>query len=263
MLMFDLEFGSATHVGCVRDLNEDAVLTKRAIFIVADGMGGHAAGEVAASVALAYFAALGDRDDLRPDDIAAAIGEANAAILGSTAQHRENTGMGTTVSGLYFGTVAGSPHWIVFNVGDSRVYRFADDTLTRVTVDHSEVAELVAAGRITPDQARNHPRRNVVTRSLGTNPAPTPDTWVLPAMPGDRFLICSDGLTVEVADDDIAAVLRRAGEPQQAADTLVRLAIQAGGHDNVSVVVVALRVDAPDGSADIATAPRANLTGDA
>jgi serine/threonine protein phosphatase PrpC len=261
--MADLEFGSATHMGCVRDLNEDAVLATRTVFIVADGMGGHAAGEVAAALALAHLGTLDERDDLRPEDVVVAIGDANEAILSSMARHEENTGMGTTVSGLCLGTVAGSAHWFVFNVGDSRVYRFADGVLTRVTVDHSEVEELVAAGRITADEARSHPRRNVVTRSLGTTPAPTADMWVLPAMPGDCFLVCSDGLTVEVVDDDIAIALRQAAQPQQAADALVRLAIEAGGRDNVSAVVVRLRADTAHGSADVATAPRASLTGDA
>jgi PPM family protein phosphatase len=137
-------------------------------------------------------------------------------------------------------TAGGSDHWAVFNVGDSRVYRCIDDRLTLVTVDHSEVRELVDGGFITEEEAAHHPLRNVVTRSLGTTTAPTPDVWVLPPHPGERFLICSDGLSNELGADDIRRLLTGTDDPQQAAEALVSAAVEAGGRDNVSVIVVVL-----------------------
>lgn len=256
----DLDSGSSTDVGLVRDLNEDAVLVGSHMFVVADGMGGHAAGEVAAALALQAFAPLAAFDSLRPDDVIAAIADANASILRHAARQDEAAGMGTTVSGLCLGSVGGSPHWFVFNVGDSRVYRFAGGALTQVTVDHSEVEELVATKQITPDEARTHPRRNVVTRSLGSDPAPMPDIWVLPATPGDRFVVCSDGLTTELLPEQIVDVLAQETPAQAAADELVALAVSAGGHDNVSVIVVGLTAVADSVPAEVSTAPRGRLS---
>jgi protein phosphatase len=128
----------------------------------------------------------------------------------------------------------------VFNIGDSRVYRFFEDELVRATVDHSEVEELVLAGRITADEARVHPDRNIITRSLGTVPPPQVDLWVLPPVPGERFIVCSDGLVNEVDDDELGAVLRLLPDSEGAAAHLLQLALDRGARDNVSVVVVAL-----------------------
>lgn len=254
--MMELRSGASTDVGRARELNEDAVYGEGSLFAVADGMGGHAAGEVASALALERLAPLAARDGLRPEDVLAAIAEANAAILACTAEHAETSGMGTTVTGVCLGAVAGSPHWFVFNVGDSRTYRFSNDELQQVTVDHSEVEELLAAGRITADEARTHPHRNIVTRSLGTDPPPVPDFWVLPATPGDRFLVCSDGLPLEVDEADIAGVMRRRLPPQETAELLVRMAVDAGGRDNVSAVVVEMPETGVATSADISTVPR-------
>jgi protein phosphatase len=261
--MFDLDFGSATDVGKVREANEDAVWAGPRLFVVADGMGGHAAGEVAAGLALQRLMPLAQRLDLRVDDLVAAIADANAAILEVTAQRSETVGMGTTVSGVYLGEFGGSPHWFVFNVGDSRVYRCTGDLLVQVTVDHSEVEELLGAGRITAEQARVYPRRNVITRSLGTNPAPVPDIWVLPAVSAETFVICSDGLPLEVDDADIRATAAADLPAQEIADRLCRMAVDAGGRDNVSVVVVRLCTAATGESADVATAPRPKVEGGA
>jgi protein phosphatase len=145
--------------------------------------------------------------------------------------------MGTTITGLALLEASSGDQLMVFNVGDSRVYRLVEGRLDQVTVDHSEVQELVLAGVITRDQARVHPRRNIVTRALGTDPGPRPDYWLLPATAGDRFLVCSDGLYTEVPDERIA-VLLASGTPQVAAASLVTAAEDAGGHDNVTVVVV-------------------------
>jgi protein phosphatase len=236
--MLSVAAGGATHVGQVRAVNEDSLLAVANLFAVADGMGGHAAGDVASKLAIQRLSSLAEHLELSPEDIVAALADANQAILDSAAAHQERFGMGTTISGLAVVRVAGSDHWIVFNIGDSRVYRYAEGLLSQVTVDHSEVEELVAAGEMSHDEARQHPRRNVVTRSLGTDPAPIPDVWVFPPTPGERFLICSDGLTVELTAADIAAVLSSEVDPEQAALTLVTKAVEAGGRDNVTVVIV-------------------------
>jgi PPM family protein phosphatase len=235
-----LRVGSATDVGRVRDHNEDDLTTEGGVFAVADGMGGHAAGEVASAIVVECLRGLSERTVLVRDDVVAALTEANARILRSVARHPEQTGMGTTAAGIAVVSAGGSPHWAVFNVGDSRVYRCIDDRLTLVTVDHSEVRELVDGGFITEEEAAHHPLRNVVTRSLGTTTAPTPDVWVLPPHPGERFLICSDGLSNELGADDIRRLLTGTDDPQQAAEALVSAAVEAGGRDNVSVIVVVL-----------------------
>ena len=238
--MLTVDWGSATDVGRVRSLNEDSMWASEGLFVVADGMGGHAAGEVASALAVSVLSLALDRRPLHAADIAAAIGQANAEILRAGTARGDRFGMGTTVTGLAVVSADGADQWAVFNVGDSRVYRFADDVLSQVTVDHSEVQELVAAGRLRREQARLHPRRNVVTRSLGSYPAPTPDIWVLAPTVADRFLICSDGLNSEVDDAGLARTLREVSSPQAAAEQLVRQANEAGGRDNVTAVVVDL-----------------------
>jgi|KBSSwiStaDraftv2_1062776.scaffolds.fasta_scaffold03918_2 protein phosphatase len=255
----NVTFGVRTDVGGHREHNEDAVLAAPPIFLVADGMGGHAAGEVAAAIAVQRLGSLAGQDQLRPEDIVRAVAEANDTILAEEAEDRGKAGMGTTVTGVCLGVVAGTPHWFVFNVGDSRVYRYADAALSQVTVDHSEVAELVASGRITEEQARVHPLRNVITRSLGMYPAPVPDIWVLPVVVGERFLVCSDGLTNEVTDAQITDVLAQDLPAQQTADVLIEMAVDHGGRDNVSAVVVDVPMSEDLQPVDVTTAPRRDL----
>jgi len=208
------------------------------LFAVADGMGGHAAGEVASALAVTHLAEIADRPSLRPDDVRTVLADANQAIIDSAARNPEQSDMGTTMTGLCLVQVAGSTHWLVFNIGDSRVYRFARGTLTQLTEDHSHVAELVAAGEITLQEALDHPLSHVVTRALGTPDFVDPDIRVFPPVPGERFLVCSDGLTREVPDDVIAHVLADEPAPQAAADRLIGMALAAGGRDNVTVLVV-------------------------
>ena len=254
--------GSATHVGRVRDHNEDAVLAAGMVFAVADGMGGHAAGEVASRLAVEALATLVEHPPAGTDDVAAVLRDANGRILQSQASHPEQHGMGTTVSGLTVVDAGGSEHWVVFNIGDSRVYRLADNRMSLVTRDHSEVRELVDAGLLDAAEAATHPMRNVITRSLGSDPAPTPDVWVLPPSAGERFVVCSDGLSNELDDREIMLVARTYADPQVAADQLVAAAVRAGGRDNVSVVVVAVDPDDGAGSDDDAdTAPRGGFLG--
>ena len=225
--------GAATSTGRVRRVNEDSYLVLPPLFAVADGMGGHDAGEVASAVAIDVLARYAQGGPLSVDAVLAALDEANRAVIGRGEAHR----MGTTVTGLASLVTPAGSQLMVFNVGDSRVYRVAGDQFGQLTVDHSEVQELVLAGAITPEQARTHPRRNIVTRALGSDLVVRPDHWLLPPLAGDRNLVCSDALTGELTDEEILPLLL-AGDPQQAAAALVAAADEAGGHDNTTVIVV-------------------------
>jgi protein phosphatase len=236
--MLTLRWGSATDVGRVRTLNEDSLLAVPGLFVVADGMGGHAAGEVASGLAVAEFARLAEQAPVRAEDVTEAVRLANEHILIAGAERGDRHGMGTTLTGVGVVGSERGEELAVFNVGDSRVYQLTDGQLRQLTVDHSAVQEMVDAGRLTAQAARSHPRRNVVTRSLGTDPGPAPDVWLVRPAAGDRFLVCSDGLTGELEDADIAALLAGNSDPQAAADQLVHQAVAAGGHDNVTVVVL-------------------------
>jgi PPM family protein phosphatase len=232
--MIRFRHGVDTSVGRVRRVNEDSYLAVPPVYAVADGMGGHGSGDVASRLAVEV---LGRCVMLRPlftEAVLHALDEANRAII----EHDGPNRMGTTITGLAGLETLGGDRLMVFNVGDSRVYRLAGGHLTQVTVDHSEVQELVQAGVITRDQARIHPRRNIVTRALGTIPPSRIDYWLLPATAGDRFLICSDGLYSELPDEHIASLLTNGGSPEDTAGALVAAAEVAGGHDNITVIVV-------------------------
>lgn len=250
--------GAATHVGRVRDHNEDRLIAEGRVYAIADGMGGHAAGEVASQIAVQTLGELNTREVVRSEDIVAILRRANRLILESAAVHPEQTGMGTTVAGLTVVNAGGADHWIVFNVGDSRVYRFLGNRMSMVTQDHSEVREMVDAGLITAEEALRHPLRNIITRSLGTEPAPNADVWVFPPHAGERFVLCSDGLSNELDDRTIMVALQKYDDPQAAADALCMAAVEAGGRDNISVVVVAFDADEDDND-EADTAPRHTL----
>ncbi len=253
--------GASTDVGRVRALNEDAFLNGDRVWVVADGMGGHAAGDVASRLAVESLRELDGLDELRPALVNAAVARANAAVVRHGMVHVEARGLGTTVTGLAEVTVGGVAHWAVFNVGDSRVYRYAGGELHRATVDHSEVEELLAAGLIEPAEAREHPARHIITRSVGMRPAPAVDLWVLPQTPGERFLLCSDGLTSELDDDQIAAVLAAHPDAGEAAEALIAAVLATPARDNVTVLVVDVR-SAEDGAGDEITVPRTVLEGE-
>ncbi len=237
--------GAVTDVGRIREHNEDAYLVTERVFAVADGMGGHAAGEIASALAIEAVTELSDLDPIRPDDVVAALVSANDRILASVDDHPERRGMGTTTTGVALVAASGTEHWAVFNVGDSRVYRLRDGELDQLTVDHSEVQELLDAGLITVYEAAIHPARNVITRSIGIDSTCEPDVWVLPPGEDETFLICSDGLSNEVRASDLAAILRAEEDPQVAAERLCEAATDSGGRDNITVVVVRSRL-APD-----------------
>lgn len=227
--------GFTTDRGLRRELNEDSLIVTDTLFAVADGMGGHEAGEVASGVCVRT---LGESELLaRTDATAAQVQElleaADARIRAET-----DSRAGTTLTGVVLTREAGRRYWLFFNVGDSRSYRLYQHRLRQISVDHSEVQELVDLGHITPEEALVHPRRHVVTRALGTGVDIAADFWLLPLEPGERILLCSDGLTVEVPDEAIGRVLDTVADPQAAADTLVRAALANGGRDNITVVVI-------------------------
>ena len=232
--------GSATDVGRVRSGNEDAFVADLPVLAVADGMGGHAAGEVASALTVEALSALAGRGDLAVPDLVRQLGRANDSILASARRHPEQEGMGTTVAGVAMvtGRDGDEPQWAVFNVGDSRVYEQTGSGLVQVTVDHSLVQELVDAGVLSAEEAAWHPSRNVVTRSLGREPMVDVSISTLPLRPGQRLVVCSDGLSDELVASAVEAVLRTSPQAGQAARSLVEAALEAGGHDNITVLVV-------------------------
>jgi protein phosphatase len=236
--MIVVTWGSATDTGRVRARNEDAVLAQAPVFLVADGMGGHLGGEVASQMTVEAFRELLGRTTVTPADIPELIQDANQAIRARARVDPTVSDMGTTAVGLAMVKEGDVDYWLAFNVGDSRIYRMHQGVLTQVTVDHSYVQDLVAAGRIAPEEARTHPERNIVTRVLGVQESPVPDFWVFPPSLGERFLICSDGLSGELDDHIIAQLLALDAEPHEVARMLVEAANLAGGRDNISVIVV-------------------------
>lgn len=217
--------------------NEDAAWAQGRLFVVADGVGGHESGEVASATAIDTLLALSDAPDVDELRVRDAIRRAHDAVR--AIPHGRGRRPGTTLSGVVVAEHGGVPCWLVVNVGDSRTYRMAGGVLEQVTRDHSEVAELVERGLLAPDEAAHHPRRHVVTRVLGGGASSVvPDLAWLPVSPGDRILVCSDGLTDALPDQRIEAELKAADDPQRAADRLVAAALAAGASDNVTVVVV-------------------------
>ncbi len=254
--MNQVRAGAATDVGCHRVLNEDAFLAGRRLFVVADGMGGHAAGDVASRLTIEVLKRA-DSSDLNLEMLRQSVSEANTIVLDYARANPESQGMGCTVAGVCLVESAGRPHWAVFNLGDSRVYAWDDHRLTQVTTDHSEVQELVDAGKLTSEEARVHPERNVVTRAIGEMPPAVLDLVLVPVIAGQRLLVTTDGLTSEVVDAEIAAILRDARDPQLAAERLIARAIEAGGHDNITVVVVDVSdTERPVGVGASTTVPR-------
>jgi len=238
----------------VRTNNQDAVLAEVTSFVVADGMGGHAGGEIASATAIASL-----RQSLTTtttaEGLMEALREANRAVGEASSDDPDLAGMGTTaVAAVLVGTETGD-RLLIGNVGDSRAYHFHDGLLDQVTEDHSMVAELLRDGSITEEEAAHHPQRHVITRVLGTSPDVDVDLFELRLNEGDRVLLCSDGLTNEVSEEEIIRVLRSIADPTEAAQDLVRRANAHGGNDNISVVVVdALLAEEQAGPAAIGTA---------
>ena len=257
-----LVWGAATHVGMLRQSNEDAFAAQADMFVVADGMGGHNAGEVASALAVKGMrdAAVGGFGSA--ESVVAAINAANAAIHLASGGPSDQRGMGTTLTAVVplAATTSEPQRMVVANVGDSRVYLWRGGELKQVSADHSYVQELLSEGFISAAEARVHPRRNIVTRALGIEGDVSADSWTLPMLVGDRYVLCSDGLVDEVDDEQIALILRASSGAQHAADTLVAAANANGGRDNVTVVVVDVADDVPDSAATTATTPPSDAT---
>ncbi|MGN0075630.1 MAG: Stp1/IreP family PP2C-type Ser/Thr phosphatase [Parafannyhessea sp.] len=228
-----LAWGSRTDIGLVRSHNEDSFLVQAPVFAVCDGMGGHAAGEVASSIAVQTIA---ENAPLHADDVllGAAVEAANTKVIEGARTGKGKPGMGCTASCV----LIENNKVAIAHVGDSRIYLLHAGALVRLTHDHSYVEELVDAGEITADEARVHPSRSIITRALGNDPDMYADHFTLEVTAGDRIIVCSDGLSSMVEDSEIEDIAVSSVDPQTAADNLVSAALEAGGHDNVTVVVV-------------------------
>lgn len=250
-----LQWGSASHVGMMRQQNEDAFIAEEGIFAVADGMGGHNAGEVASALAISGILDASRAGFSTAAALAEAVNQANQSIHRASGGASDQRGMGTTLTALApLRDGATEPdRVIVANVGDSRVYLYRSGELKQISVDHSYVQELLSEGLISPSEARDHPRRNIVTRALGIDGEVHADTWVVPMVVGDRYVLCSDGLVDEVDDEQIAEILGSGVKAQVAAEQLVNAANEHGGRDNITVVVVDIVAD--DATVEMSDAP--------
>ncbi|MEW9667568.1 Stp1/IreP family PP2C-type Ser/Thr phosphatase [Ammoniphilus sp. 3BR4] len=235
-----------THIGCVRAFNEDngAVVNLEngnLMAIVADGMGGHQAGDVASLMAvdIVKMELQNLPDDLGPDEaidrLDQAILKANDAIYSYSKSHDDCHGMGTTIAACLV-----NPEWLVIgHIGDSRIYRVSDKQITQLTEDHSLVNELLKNGQITKEEAANHPQKNILVRALGTDYDVEVELKALEWEPGDRLILCSDGLSNKVVPGDIMRIVNAAGTLDQAVGELLQAALRAGGEDNITAIVIA------------------------
>jgi PPM family protein phosphatase len=243
-----LRSGSASDVGRVRTINEDFALESMTLFAVADGMGGHAGGEVAARTAID---ALQHEFGRQPsaDGLLGAVRLANLAVWERSQDDPDLRGMGTTLTAAALVATDQGDRLVLANVGDSRSYRLHDGSLTQLSHDHSVAEELVDRGELSEAEAAIHPHRHILTRALGVASDVDVDVWQMIPEEGDRYLLCSDGLTNEVTETRIAKLLRTTPDPQLAAEGLVRMANDNGGNDNITVVVLDVVVGEQPGSA--------------
>ncbi|MDQ1533649.1 MAG: family protein phosphatase [Actinomycetota bacterium] len=254
-----IDAGASSDVGRLRTGNEDGFLVddRLELYAVADGMGGHNAGEVASATALeALRAAVASGKALD-----AAIVLANSAIFDKAATDRALAGMGTTLTAV---RILGESTMLIGHVGDSRAYRIRDGVLEQLTEDHSLVEELVREGRLSPAEAEVHPRRSVITRALGIDPNVEVDLYTVDARTGDRVLLCSDGLTTMLRDEEVLRIGELDADPRVAADRLVDAANEAGGEDNITVLIIDVLVAPPPAPPDpdtlaVPVAPRTPL----
>jgi len=232
----DLSWAASTDTGRRREVNQDAVLAEYPLFVVADGMGGHLGGEIASASTVDRLRAVVDNQTVSTKNIEKALSRAVKDIIA----HPETTdeGTGTTLTGLYLETHTDEPHWVTLNIGDSRVYLLRDGEIVQVTTDHSVVQELIAAGRLSPEEAENHPYGNVITRAVGPSDSVKPDYLRLDVLDGDRFVICSDGLTKELTDFGIRHFLDNNADPAAAVEAMMAAALENGGRDNITIVVL-------------------------
>lgn len=240
-----VSWAGLTDIGLTRSMNQDCILAQSPLFIVADGMGGHAAGDVASRLAIDVFSELLELPSIGVRDLARAARIANERILGDVVASPDRRGMGTTITGFAIAESAFGAHAAILNVGDSRTYLWREQTLLRLTHDHSVVQELLDAGEIGEHEVTTHPHRHVVTRVLGADSEVDVDTWAMPLRTGDRLLVCSDGLSSVVPHGLVATTLANTPQAERTASRLIGLALDSGAPDNVSVIVVDI-VDAPE-----------------
>ncbi len=224
-----------THIGKVRSSNQDAILVcpgKYGVYGVADGMGGHQAGDVASKIAVAVVERVLKNEQPSVNLLRAAIEEANQIIYEEQLANPDYSGMGTTMTVIW----EDEERILLGHVGDSRAYRVRNNAISQVSLDHSMVAEMVRRGLITEDEARVHPYRNIITRALGTSPTVNVDVKELDKAPGDMFLLCSDGLSEYVQSVQMNEILRKYSL-ENAADVLLNMALEGGGRDNISVIL--------------------------
>jgi len=229
---------ASSHIGKIRASNQDSGSVGRNLFVVADGMGGHAGGDVASALAVKHLFALdstyGSVEEAR-EALFRGILDAGATLTNAVEEHPELTGMGTTVSAM----IRVKSQMVIAHIGDSRIYRLREGVLEQITVDHTFVQRLVDSGRITPEEAAVHPRRSVLMRVLGDVDAdPEIDTHIVETLPGDRWLLCSDGLSGYVSERDIAETLLTVDDVELAAHKLITQSLSEGAPDNVTVVIV-------------------------
>ena len=231
-----LTWAGVTDTGRRRDNNQDAFLAQYPLFVVADGMGGHAGGEIASQSTIARLQDVVDSGAVGT----AAIENALSQAVSDIAAHPETTdeGTGTTLTGVFFDVSDDEPRWVSLNIGDSRVYLLRDERLVQVTTDHSVVQELISSGRLSAEEAESHPYSNVITRAVGASELTPPDYLGIEVQDGDRFVICSDGLTKELTDYGIQHFLREESDPAVAADAMLAAALENGGRDNVTLIIV-------------------------
>jgi PPM family protein phosphatase len=244
-----------TDTGRQRRENEDSAFARPPVFVIADGMGGARAGEVASKIAIETFERELPGEGSPEERLAECVREANRRIYAQSRPDHEYAGMGTTLTAAYLDDSDLS----VAHVGDSRAYLFRDGELIRLTRDHSLVGELIERGKLTEEQAAEHPQRSVITRALGPEPEVKVDTWTYPVRPGDVLLLCSDGLNSMLSDAQILNVLGAAGSLRDAADELIDAANEAGGRDNITVVLCRMEDvgagDAPEEATAVGLAP--------
>jgi serine/threonine protein phosphatase PrpC len=231
-----VEEAGRTDVGRERSQNEDAFLESSPLFCVADGMGGARAGEVASQIAVETLADGGPTDSGAESMLAASAQAANRKIYELAQSDESRSGMGTTLTAV----LVEDGDVVTGHVGDSRLYRLREGELDRLTRDHSLVEELVRRGELEPDEAKVHPQRSIITRALGPEPDVDVETFTCPGRPGDVYLLCSDGLTSMVSEDEVARILGEPGALEQSADRLIEAANAAGGKDNITVVLFRL-----------------------
>jgi PPM family protein phosphatase len=248
-----LSWAALSDKGYRRSINEDSLVARSPIFAVADGMGGHSAGDFASAAVVTRLAEQVSANFVTQD----AINEALRAAVDDMSRGVGQTdlGTGTTVTGIALTLIEGQACWLVFNIGDSRTYQYHEGVLEQLTIDHSIVQELMDAGAITQAEAEVHPHSNVITRAVGFNEDPVPDYWLIPIVEGARLLVCSDGLTKELTEHGIRHFLSEGTSPLDAAQQLMDAALGNGGRDNVTVVVVDV-LEIADGDPHVEGGPR-------